>query len=290
METWPNFFIVGAPKAGTTSLYNYLNKVHGIYMSPIKEPNYFSCNTVPDDHPICPIRNKNKYLALFKKATNENLIGEGSVAYFNDPESPKLIHQTIPKALILISLRDPVERVYSDYLMNVRMGWITSTFHEVIHIDSEHRKKNVNSLFSLGTSLYSSHVKRYFDTFSKKQVKILMFEEFIQNPKETLNALLISFGLNQHFDGYEEEIFNPYQEVRGPIAQYILSPKIGRFAERVIPSAVRKFVRKNFLLKKVPKPQMNQEDKLFLQNFFRDDVRKLENLLKRKFPWPNFQR
>ena len=54
--TWPNFFIIGAPKAGTTSIYNYLKNIPEIFMSPEKEPNYFSKKNIPDDHPIIPIR------------------------------------------------------------------------------------------------------------------------------------------------------------------------------------------------------------------------------------------
>ena len=58
METWPDFFIVGAPNAGTTSLDAYLKNVPGIYMSPNKEPNYFSIDSVSPDHFTKPIRDK----------------------------------------------------------------------------------------------------------------------------------------------------------------------------------------------------------------------------------------
>jgi len=56
MEVWPNFFIVGAPRAGTTSLYFYLKQVPEIYMSEVKEPNYFSVCSVPKNHYMKPIR------------------------------------------------------------------------------------------------------------------------------------------------------------------------------------------------------------------------------------------
>jgi len=71
MERWPNFFIVGAPKAGTTSLYEYLITIPGIYMSPIKEPHYFSTEPIPAESPRNPIRDKKKYISLFENATNE---------------------------------------------------------------------------------------------------------------------------------------------------------------------------------------------------------------------------
>ena len=62
METWPNFFNVGAPKAGSTSIYEYLKNHPQIFMSPIKEPNYFSTNILTQYDQLRPIRNKKKYL------------------------------------------------------------------------------------------------------------------------------------------------------------------------------------------------------------------------------------
>ena len=87
-ECWPNFFIVGAPKAGTTSLYWYLRNITGIYMSSIKEPNYFSIKVRPKDYFLRPIRDKRKYLNLFKDVIDEKIIGEASPSYLRDPEAP----------------------------------------------------------------------------------------------------------------------------------------------------------------------------------------------------------
>ena len=113
MERWPNFFIVGAPKAGTTSLHEYLSNIPGIFMSAEKEPNYFSMTVISkDDQSANPIRDKKKYLELFKNAKDEKIIGESSPNYLSDPEAPNLIHQVSPDAKILISLRDPVEQAF----------------------------------------------------------------------------------------------------------------------------------------------------------------------------------
>jgi len=130
-ERWPNFFIVGAPKAGTTSLHAYLNNIPGIYMSSVKEPKYFLASDSPKRY-FPPIRDKKKYLKLFEKAREEKIIGEASPQYLHDPQTPKLIHQIIPQAKILISLRDPIERLFSGYLMQIRNGRIKTTFSEEI--------------------------------------------------------------------------------------------------------------------------------------------------------------
>ena len=62
MEIWPHFFIVGAPRSGTTSMYEYLNDTKGVFMSPVKEPNFFSRSVNPDVLLSRPIRNEKKYL------------------------------------------------------------------------------------------------------------------------------------------------------------------------------------------------------------------------------------
>ena len=88
MDIWPNFFIVGAQKAGSTSLYEYLKNMPEIYMSPIKEPSFFSVKIIPENHPQEAIRDKKEYLKLFEKVKDEKIIGEASPTYLADPEAP----------------------------------------------------------------------------------------------------------------------------------------------------------------------------------------------------------
>ena len=289
MEKWPNFFIVGAPKAGTTSLYEYLKKIPGVYMSPVKEPNYFSVNTIPENFPKRPIRDKKKYLNLFEKVKDEKIVGEASPPYLSDPDVPKLIHEIIPSARILISLRDPVERLFSHYLMLARSGYMKSSFLE--ELKKELRRRTANSIphlrFEMG--LYSENVKKYLDTFGSKQVKILIFEEWVSDPKATIEEILRFLGLNQIITDFESEAHNPYVAVRGPLAQQILVSKtVSKITKNIIPRSARAFIRDTFFLKKRPKPKMDQESKEILVKFYHDDVQKLQTILGRKLPWPNF--
>jgi len=121
LEKWPNFFIVGVPRAATTSLDDLLKRSEGVFMPSHKEPHYFSSIESSILYPP-PIRDKKKYLALFKKAPEGALIGESSTSYSWDPTSAKSIHQIVPEAKIIISLRDPVERAYSHYLLRIGGG------------------------------------------------------------------------------------------------------------------------------------------------------------------------
>src|SRR5882762_3511359 len=122
----PNFFIVGAPKAGTTSLYWYLDQHPQVYMSPIKEPNYFAAEIREENFDpkldtrglreflSGPMREKRfggivadweDYLRLFASANNESALGEASVAYLWSPTAPQRIAGRIPDAKILVMLR-----------------------------------------------------------------------------------------------------------------------------------------------------------------------------------------
>ena len=135
-EKWPNFFIVGAPKAGTTSLYEYLKNISEIYFPKIKEPHYFSQIAVPENHYIPPVRDKKEYLKLYENV-NSTILGDASVYYLSDPETPTLIHNVSPNARIIISLRDPIERVYSHHLMQISNFAYSFTFKNLLRKFSE---------------------------------------------------------------------------------------------------------------------------------------------------------
>src|SRR5918998_270191 len=141
-EIWPNFFIVGAQKAATTSLYFYLREIPGVYMSPLKETFYFAPHAVEKAFNASDvIRDKKEYLRLFEKARGYSAIGEATPIYLWDPDSPKLIHQTVPRARIIMILRDPIERAYSNYLMRVRYSGVQSSFYDELMRDYRSQDK-----------------------------------------------------------------------------------------------------------------------------------------------------
>ncbi len=292
VENWPNFFIVGTPKAGTSSLYAYLNDIPEIYMSPIKEPNYFSRGTSFEKYRKKRIiRDENEYLHLFSKVKDEKIVGEASPNYLADPEAPHLIHKVVPHARILISLRDPVERLISAYFMFQRLGVVKTSFHELLvkksGSDEEIAMMN-RRLLQIG--LYSENVKKYFDIFGREQVKVIIFEEFIKDAKGTIEEILRFLGISQKLDNFKDEVHNPFGVARGSIAQFIFRDyRIRTIAEKFLSPGQRMALREKLLIKKQPKPKINPEDKKLLGEFYYDDVQKLQKILERKLPWPNFK-
>jgi len=290
MERWPNFFIVGAPKAGTTSLHEYLNEIPEIFMSSQKEPNYFSSKSIGKKFRPWVIRDKKEYLLQFEEGTNMKYIGESSGSYLSDPDAPKLIHEVSPHAKIIISLRDPVERLYSHYLMLKSRDHIDSSLSKQIDlelkygIDIEKHNIGVKSY-----SLYYENIQRYIDIFGSQQVKILIFEEWVKNVKKTVEEILKFLDLNYELTDFKEEIHNPYAETRGPLAAKLRKSKsVKKLARMFLSSSTRKLIDKKILHVKKPKPILDDSNRKLLKKLYIDDVKKLENLLNHKISWPNF--
>ena len=129
-----DFFIVGAPKSGTTSLYHYLNEHFDVEMSSQKEPDFFSDESLQKQGMYYG-RNRvdtiGKYNALFEK---EDVIlrGEASVSYLYYEDVPKKIKEYNHDGKIIIILRNPIDRAFSHYLMDYRLGLISESFERVI--------------------------------------------------------------------------------------------------------------------------------------------------------------
>ena len=280
-ERWPDFFIVGAPRAGTTSLYEYLRNVPGIFLPKIKEPNYFSLS-IDQKYIPRPVRNKQKYLNLFKDARGQKT-GEASPQYLWDPKAAKLIHDIAPNARIIIMIRDPIKRAHSHYLLSYALGRISVTFSELIKNSSNLTNEYERRIFECG--LYFQQVKRYLDLFGPDSVKVLIFEEFVKDTKTAVKQVLQFLGVNAEPPA---SVAYAYETLGTsvPYSRYLLKNEITGgiikkvFSRWTLSSLVTKRVAKNR-----PKPPLLPEDRNLLENFYREDVKNLQNLLGNKLPW-----
>ena len=135
-----DFFIVGAPKSGTTSLYHYLASHPDIFMSSKKEPNYFSKSEIKQQelyYPIDELDSFSDYKILFSGSKEGQILGESSVSYLFYPEVASKLHEHNSSAKIIILLRNPIERAFSHYLMDFRLGLVNESFESII-------QKNIN--------------------------------------------------------------------------------------------------------------------------------------------------
>ena len=306
-EIWPNFFIVGAQKAGTTSLYFYLKEVPQVYMSPLKEPFYFAPHAVHNSASDI-IRDKKEYLRLFEKANGYTAIGEATPIYLWDPDAPKLIYQTVPHARIIMILRDPIERAYSNYLMRVRYSGVKSSFYDELIRDYRSQEKLYGkSQLYVEFGMYYEQVKRYFNIFGREQVKVIIFEEFVKRPEQTVNEVLAFLGVRYTVKEIREQ-HNPYSVPRTPLSRWIfaafrwLRARNIRFYKLLmllpdsvleslpLPSGKSSGFAARILFKRIEKPKIEPEAFKFLQEIYYDDVLRLESLLGRSLPWSTVSR
>lgn len=281
-ETWPNFFIVGAAKAGTSSLYAYLKNTPGVYMSEHKEPHYFIDNMKPGYY------DESKYLQLFKNVKNEKAIGEASVDYLIDPSSAKCIHDKIPDAKIIILLRDPVERAFSSYLMYTNRTKKDLSSHEIFleTFGTEYGLKYDKNPY-LGRGLYSSQVKKYLEIFGEENVGIWFFEDMKKDTMQVVKGVLKFLKIDSLPPDNVSKIYNPYLVFRGKIAESLcLNTTIRKIVPIFLPTlTLRHLVFNKLFIKEAQKPKLPESERRKLENYYYDDVIALEKVLKKKIPW-----
>jgi len=283
----PNFFIVGAAKAGTTSLHTYLSGHSDVFMSPIKEPHYFASFERTSDHDnfLPVIRDARAYQDLFWECEGQSAVGESSPSYLCDEQAATRIHLAVPDARIIISLRDPVERAHSHYLMEHRAGRESRPLQEALVTDLARKQKGWGVSFQyVELGLYYQQVERFLSVFGRDRVLILLFQEVTQDTWETMRK--VARFLNIDPDSFSDvdmmRAYNHFEESRGPLARKIIRSKpIRVWSKRLVPQTIRTAIRNRFLFKPGCKPELDPETHRFLRKIFEDDLVKLEQLLDR---------
>jgi hypothetical protein len=297
----PNFFIVGTAKSGTTSLYHYLRQHPQVYMSPIKEPCYFASEirmeNLSEAHrryirlhsgettsrpPGWLFTTWQEYLQLFQGVENEIAVGEASVAYLWSETAASNIAARLPDAKIVIMLRDPAERAFSQYLHQVAVGLVHGSFREHLEECLRNRDRTISAHYPLlEVGLYQKQVKRYLDRFPAKNIRIYWYEEDWRQPDRLLADLFQFLGVDPAFQPDTSRKKLERQAPRFPFAYHLamrldLTHQIGQ----VIPENLRLRIRK-LLFRRGTSLQMLPADRSLLVDYYRNDILGLGSLLDR---------
>jgi hypothetical protein len=285
---WPNLFIVGAAKAGTTSLYHYLKQHPDIFMSSFKEPKYFSTiDPAPElKYFVKFIADEASYLKLFAEAGQEAYRGEASTSYLWDPEAPARIKAASPEARIIIILREPVSRSFSHYLNDVREGIEKRSFPEAIAADLQtvHPAWGVTPLY-IELGRYPQQVRRYLDLFGPR-VSVYFFEELIRDVPTHLTHIFNFLELDPRpAQQIVPEIHNTYAKPRNEFSSTLIRNNWARTMVRTLfPEPWRKKLRQ-FATVQEAKPLIDPETKQLLHTFYAPEVVALGQLLQTTPPW-----
>lgn len=291
MNVLPNFLIAGASKSGTSSVYHYLKQHPDIFLSEIqKEGRYFSqmrgnFNGPGDRHIDDSIpRNLNGYQKLFEGYNNEKAVGDISPEYlYFYEESIPLIKKTLGEEVkIILILRSPIERAFSGYTHFKRDKRETLSFEEALQKEEERKQNNWIWAWQYKNSgLYFEQVKAYLDSF--KNVQIILFDDLKKDANKTLAEICRFIGVSDDFEFDTSYKYNVSGDPKSAVL-YKLETSRGliNFIKKFIPKKLVAKLKKNLTgEKQMVKAEMSQESRQQLVDFFRSDILKLQDLLKR---------
>ena len=271
-------FLAGTTKGGTSTLHLWLNQHPQIELSRRKELHYFCQCPAPHLRVADTFAD---YTGFFSETAP--ITGESSPCYLFYPQTPIDIAARYPEALILISLRDPVERFWSHYLMN-EIYRPTGMAPEAV-LDACLTRGRTNALEDLfGVGLYRDQIERYSTTFGRDHLKVTLLEEMESDPAGTVEAVF-------KFLDVEPVPVNTairdkqYAEPRGSIGRIFLrTPAVRGAGVRLVPPPARRWLRTRILgtPRKPPMPSVLRQR---LQDLYRGDCLALEDDLGTALPW-----
>lgn len=292
--SFPNFIIVGAPKAGTTSLYNYLAQHPSIFMSKRKEPVFFCGYTPNFTGPGSRAFNRDlitsdiEYKKLFEGTTDKMITGEASTDYLSCPEAPLRIQAWNPDAKIIIILRNPIDRAYSEHMHLVRDRHENSTFMESLKLEKERIDNGFIPLFwHVKRGLYFESTKRYLDIFSPSRVKVFLYDNFFNNLDETVKDVFRFIGVKpipidtskrMNISGVPRwgMLQELYREYRCADSDSIVK-KIARLFST---STIRRKIQSFYLHGNINRSEkIRDEEREYLCRLFKPDIERLGELL-----------
>jgi len=282
--TLPNFIVIGAAKAGTTALYWYLAEHPAVFMSPVKETNFFAYNLDaagrllygdPDVHRF-PVKTQEEYERLFREVGRATAIGEASPLYLESPHAAARIRALLPAARIICSLRHPVDRAYSDYLMYLRRRG--RPFDPDRELRSTAAWARPDSRW-MQVSRYYGQLKRYFEAFPHDQIHVLLFDDIRQSALAATQAVYRFLDIDPTFVPDLETPHAPggvpaSRLLEGFLARSALSSALRPW----VPTGAANWVRRlrARTLRKAPAlpPALRKE----VTAHFRDDIEKISEL------------
>jgi hypothetical protein len=290
----PSFFIIGAPKCGTTAMSEYLKEHPNIFITEPKEPHYFA-----DDYgSYNALQTLEDYEALFDNATEEQtMMGEASIMYLYSDCAVKNIKAYNKDAKIIMMLRKPTEMVYSFHAELFHSSQEdVSDFEQAVKLEANrklgkdipkhHRAPKL--LYYSEVAKYGEQIERVYESFDKSQVKIIFFDDFKKDVKKTYDELIEFLELPPH-DKEEFEIINPNAAIKNEklhlflrnLPSFVL--EIGRTIKKIlkIEHINLRGIIKRANTKEVKREPLSQEMKDYLIENYREDILKLSKITNR---------
>lgn len=293
--TLPNFLIVGAAKAGTTSLYHYVKQHPEVFMSKVKGPHFISAqfkeipeNGINDSLVERYVTDFHDYCRLFEGAAGKKAIGEASsenLYYYKDAVT--YIHQFFGDPKIVIILRNPVERAFSAYVNLVRDQREFLSFEDALKQEKQRIQDNWNVIWYYKDSgFYAAQVKAYQEQF--RDVQVCLFDDLKDRPLDLMRDLYDFLEVDPAFVPDTSLTYNisgiPTSRLlnRLFVKKYTRWQKIARgVGEWILTEQGWAALRERLRAKILVKPRMKPETKRDLEQMYSEDILRLQTIIGR---------
>jgi hypothetical protein len=288
----PNFLIIGAAKAGTTSLYHWLRLHPQIYMSPVKEPKFFAL----EGHPLDfrgpgderfregTTTRLEDYRKLFDQVSDERAVGEASVLYQYHEAASEAIARYVPDVKLIAVLRNPVERAYSGFLVKLHRGYEPlSGFDEALGAEPGRIADGWSYTWCYrDQGFYHRNLTRYFERFDPEQIRVYLYEDLERDPHRLVTDIFHFLGVDAGFRA-NLTIHNRSGVPRSARLQRLLtrSHPVKEAAKSVIPEEWGHRVISRLSRGNLRRPPLRPETRARLIEGYYEDIRRLEGLIGR---------
>lgn len=297
----PNFLIIGAAKSGTTSIYHYLKNHPDIFMSKIKETNFFlgdgrtAMKEIGLDgktRELSSVGTLAEYSALFQAAT-EKARGEASPKYLYYPGTAERIKAAVPNAKIIAVLRHPVDRAYSAFLHHVRENQEEYTdFAAALEAEPERIERGIDPKYHYrNRGLYFKQLKPYYDAFGAENVHVYLYEE-LRDPLGLLRPLFGVLGVDPSFTPDVSAQHNisgvPKNRFLHSVYGFLKGNghnAVKNLGKRLLPTTFRQRLKgraiRNLQKNNLSKPPLAPEVRADLLKGYKEDITRLQDLIGR---------
>lgn len=290
----PSFLVLGVAKAGTTSLYEYLKQHPQIYMSPKKEPHFFAFGEAPLPPFTGPgavgveervIATLPAYQALFTDWRTEVAGGEVSTSNFTARGCTRIQHY-VPDARLILFLRQPAERAYSQFLHGRRTGWEPCReFTQALAAEPSRIQQNwLPALCYSPPSFYAPTLQQYLASFPREQLLIYLYEEWQAQPLRILQEIFQFIGVDDQFVPDMTVRYNTAAVPRSRhLVQFLRSPHLlKRWLRPFLAPRLRQQLMRNLATRTYTKPPpLAPTVYAWLTERYREDILQVETLLQR---------
>jgi hypothetical protein len=290
--TMPNFLVIGAAKCGTTALHRYLKQHPEIFMSTPKELRFFPFEDQPPDFRgpgdmedmATTVKTLEDYQACFAEGAHFRARGEASPLYMYYPRSSERIRHYIPDVKLIVILRHPADRAYSQYLMKLRDGIERLGFAEALDAEEQRVSDGWSHHWHYTRrGFYASQLRPYLHLFKREQLKIYLYEDYLADQVGFMQDIFRFLNVD---DSFVPDMSVRHNESKLPRSRslqvFLTEPRAAKnLFKTFIPARWSRRMGDRLRRQNLTKPPLPPELRRRLTDVYREDIKELQEMLGR---------